>query len=86
MKRLSIAILGAGLVALGACSGASEETAVDNAATDTLAVPEDETLAPVDDTLGEAPANAVGDDVNVLDAGNAAEANAVDASAETNGQ
>ncbi|PWG02860.1 hypothetical protein [Sphingosinicella humi] len=85
MKRLSIAILGAGLVALGACSGASEETAVDNAATDTLAVPEDETLAPVDDTLGDE-VNAIGDEVNALDAGNATEANAADASVESNRQ
>ena len=80
MKRLSIAFLAAGLVALAACGGASDETAVDNTATDTLAVPEDETLAPVDEALDNAT------EANAIDAGNAAEANVADASAETNGQ
>ncbi len=86
MKSLSIALLSAGLVALGACGGASEEVAVDNAATDTLVLPEDDTLAPVDNGLGEVPADVVGNEVNALDADNVTEANAADSAAETNGQ
>lgn len=70
MKALSIALLGAATLALGACGGPSEETVADNAVNDTLVVPEDDLLAPVDNSLVEVPAGDLGDETNTVDAGN----------------
>lgn len=82
MKSVSTALLGAGLLLLGACGGGADEAATGNNSTDTLTL-EDETLAPVDNALDTAidanlatDANAVGADVNTVDANVAVDANA----------
>ena len=86
MKTVSIALLGAGMLALAACGGPAEDTnaAADNAV-DTLAVPADE-LSPTDN-LSEIPADSLGNEALPADANLAVDANlSADLNATANSQ
>ena len=83
MKLFSNVLLGAGMLVLAACGG-GEEAVTDNVV-DTVAVPEEDVLAPTDGTLAEIPADSLGNetDLNTVDAGNAVDANvSVDANSQ----
>ena len=85
MKTVSIALLGAGMLALAACGGPAEETNVVDNGVDTLAVPADE-LSPTDN-LSEIPADSLGNEALPADANLAVDANlSADLNATANSQ
>ena len=77
MKSVSTALLGAGLLLLGACGGGEEANSAANNSADTLSLENEDVLAPTDNGLeGTTDAN-LAVDANAL--GNSADLNAADA-------
>jgi len=83
MRSVSTAIAGAGLLLLTACGGGAEEAATENNTVETLDVGSEDVLAPTDNGLDAdidanlgADTNALGTDVNALDANLSVDANA----------
>ena len=83
MRSVSTALAGAGLLLLTACGGGAEEAATENNTIETLDVGSEDVLAPTDNTLETgidasqgADLNALGSDVNALDANLSLDANA----------
>jgi hypothetical protein len=77
MKRLSIALLGPGLLALAACGGGGgEANTAETGGVDTANIQADDLTLPADNSLGVLPGDPLGNE-GALGAGNAADLNAV---------
>lgn len=75
MRSVSTALVGAGLLLLGACGGGADEANVADNGVDTLTIDEEDVLAPTDNGLGPVP-DTTPAEANALD--NAIDANLPD--------